>query len=250
VETNEQSLNSEILPANVQTQLQELVLAAQTAFASNLKSIILYGSGAEGRLRATSDVNLLFLLSAFVREQADCFCNPIRLSKAAIQTTTMFLLESELELAANVFAVKFSDIARRHKVLFGSDPFTQLELSVEARKQRLRQVLLNLRIRMRERYVITSLREEQLPLIISDVSGPLRAAAVTLLELEGSPTLSPKQALEQVARQLNASEAELVMHTISEARENGTLIAGKAAPTIMKLMELAEGMAERLERMA
>ena len=31
----------------------------------DLRSVVLYGSGAEGRLRATSDINLLIILSAF-----------------------------------------------------------------------------------------------------------------------------------------------------------------------------------------
>ena len=48
------------VPPAVRQVVEGLVEAAQRAFGDDLKSAILYGSGAEGRLRATSDVNLLF----------------------------------------------------------------------------------------------------------------------------------------------------------------------------------------------
>ena len=51
------------LPEQVSRVLTEFVAAAQAAFAADLRSIILFGSAAEGRLRATSDVNLLLLLT-------------------------------------------------------------------------------------------------------------------------------------------------------------------------------------------
>jgi hypothetical protein len=250
VESTGVSTGTGSLPVAVNETLQGLIRSAQAAFETNLISIILFGSGAEGQLRTTSDVNLLFLLSAFIKEQADRLRDPLRVAKAAIRASAMFLLESELEMASNIFAVKFTDIARRHQVLYGTDPFAQLQVSAEARKHRLRQVLLNLQMRMRERYVMVSLREEQLPLAIADLAGPLRAAAVTLLELEGEQSVSPKQAFEKVAEQLAIPDADSFLHLISEAREKGHLPAGKAMPVFLSLMELAARMADRLERMA
>ena len=53
------------LPPQVSRILGEFVDRAQTAFAGALRSIVLYGSAAEGRLRSTSDVNVLLIVARF-----------------------------------------------------------------------------------------------------------------------------------------------------------------------------------------
>jgi predicted nucleotidyltransferase len=58
------------LPAQVARVLTDFVSAAQTAFANELRGVVLFGSAAEGRLRATSDVNLLIILSNFDEARA------------------------------------------------------------------------------------------------------------------------------------------------------------------------------------
>jgi predicted nucleotidyltransferase len=59
------------LPSQVGRVLADFVAAAQTAFATDLSSVVLFGSAAEGRLRPTSDVNLLLLLAKFDQGRAD-----------------------------------------------------------------------------------------------------------------------------------------------------------------------------------
>src|SRR5205807_1909594 len=91
-----------------------------------LRSVVLFGSAAEGRLRATSDVNLLFVLRTFDLDGVDKLREPLRLAEIGARIAPMFLLESELQAAATAFAVKFTDIAHRRRVLHGDDPFVSL----------------------------------------------------------------------------------------------------------------------------
>ena len=53
---------SDQLPEAVRTTLSEFTAAAQQAFADDLVSVVLLGSAAERRLRATSDVNVVLVL--------------------------------------------------------------------------------------------------------------------------------------------------------------------------------------------
>ena len=53
------------LPENVERVLEGFVQSAQTAFGTDLISVVLYGSAAEGRMRSTSDVNVIVVLSRF-----------------------------------------------------------------------------------------------------------------------------------------------------------------------------------------
>ena len=234
---------TDTLPQNVASVLTEFVNAAKEAFGTDLRSVVLYGSGAEGKLRPTSDINLILVLSAFNQQQADQIREPLRISKAAINLRAMFLLDSELRPATEAFAVKFGDIARRRLVLFGEDPFASVSVSRDDAVFRLKQTLLNLTLRMREAYVARSLREEQLSALIADVAGPLRSCASTLLELEGKPAASAKEALEQVSASLPDGPAHADdIQLISEARLRHALPAGVAAPALFHLIDLARSM--------
>jgi predicted nucleotidyltransferase len=228
------------LPTNVSTTLSTFIAAAKKAFGDHLRSVVLYGSGAEGKLRPTSDVNVILVLSAFDRGLADQLREPLRLAQAAIKLRVMFLLEDELKPATQAFAVKFADIARRRLVLYGEDPFASVAVSRDDAIFRLKQTLLNLTLRLREAYISRSLREEQLTTVIADAAGPLRSCASTLLELEGRAAASPKQALEQIA---NASpSATHDVQLITEARQRNALPPGAAAPALFHLIELAHAM--------
>lgn len=234
------------LPATVVSALDTFIAAAKQAFEADLRSVILFGSAAEGRMRASSDVNLLLVLKRFDRARVDQIRNELRTAHAAIQLEVMFLIESEIGIAAEAFAVKFSDILARHRVLFGDNPLMSTAIPREATIRRLKQVLLNLRLRLRERYALVSLREEQLAAIIADNAGPLRACAATVLKLEGKEVTSPKEALSQLAAEFPGGPWQPVLDRISEARENLCMAPGDASRLMFNLMELATRLDERV----
>src|SRR5258706_13017509 len=101
---------NEKLPPEVERAIELFVDSAKSAFESDLVSIVLYGSGAEGRLRATSDVNTLLVLKRFEQARVDLVRRRMIKNNAAAALNTMFLLESELPAAMEAFAVKFADI--------------------------------------------------------------------------------------------------------------------------------------------
>ncbi len=237
------SENTVTLPTNVSSALNTFIAAAKKAFGDNLLSAVLYGSGAEGKLRPTSDVNLILLLATFERDQADQLREPLRLAEAAIKLRVMFLLRDELKPASQAFAVKFADITRRRLVLYGDDPFASFSVSREDAIFRLKQTLLNLTLRLRETYISRSLREEQVVVVIADTAGPLRSCASALLELEGNTVSSPKDALEQIAASLaSGTAAHQDLQVISEARQRHPLPPGAAAPALFHLIDLAHAM--------
>jgi predicted nucleotidyltransferase len=237
------------LPEEIQRHLDVFVAAAQTAFGADLAAAVLFGSAADGQLRATSDVNLLLLLKRFTPQAADTLRAPLRLAHAAIDLQVMFLLESELTQAADAFAVKFADIIARHRVLLGNDPFASLHTSRDAVLRRLRQVLLNQQVRMRERYMLLSLNEEQLAGAIADAAGPLRSAAASLAQLEGKSALSGKQALEAFVDQLGEPSLHAALQAMSAARETARLAPGQALPAFTSLMTITERLREHAEQM-
>ena len=235
------------LPETVGRHLKDFIALAEKALGPTLSSMVLFGSAAEGRLRATSDVNLLVVLSEWNPQRWDGLRDPLRNAHAAIALSPMFVLEREVPAALEAFAVKFADIMRRRQVLFGRDPFAGLTIPRAAEIARLRQVLLNLVLRLRERYLSTSLREEQAARVLAQVSGPLRAAAATLLELSGKPVASPKAALEAVVASLPGQDWSAVLGVLSSAREGQELQGVAASTTLLRLHDLAAAMREQAQ---
>jgi hypothetical protein len=237
------------LPEAVERAITGFVASAKEAFGADLASIVLFGSGAEQNLRPTSDVNILLVLRRFDQVQADALREPLRFAHAAIELNAMFMLETELPEAMEAFAVKFSDILHRHKLLHGSDPFASVTVSDAALLRRLKQVLLNLQIRLRERYVLMSLREEQLGRVIADAAPPLRASAASILQLEGNPAPSPKKALERVVTALGDPALSAVLAAMTKVRAGERLEPGQGPAILIDLMRLIEKLRGNVERL-
>jgi predicted nucleotidyltransferase len=234
------------LPAAVQQSLDDLLKAARESFADNLRSVVLFGSAAEGQLRATSDVNLIFVLTRFDPAQAASFQGALQMATAAIRASVMFLLEQEIDAAMDAFAVKFADIGHRRRVLLGEDPFAGRTPSRDAIKRRIRQTLLNLELRLRERLAMAGHQESRLTLVVADAAGPLRSIAAAVLDLEGRPAASPKAALAALMAEWPEATWHAVLQNMSSARQTGTLPAGVGRETLVGVLALADRLRQRI----
>ncbi len=237
------------LPALVARVLDEFVAEARAALGDTLQSIVLFGSAAENRIRATSDVNVVVVVSAFEQARIDALRPALERAHAAIRIEILWLLATEVTAAAEAFAVKFTDIVRRHRPLFGPDPFAGLVVSRQATIARLRQVLLNQLLRLRATYATDGGREERLALRIADAAGPLRVSAAEILELEGGAALSPREALARITEAWTAPQRATVLAAISEARETRQLEPGRAREILLGLVELAGFLHERASKL-
>jgi len=238
------------LPDAVRRILDGFVQAARTELGSALHSIVLFGSAAENRIRPTSDVNVAVVLSAFDRAGVDRLRPAVEGAHAAIRLEILWLLEGEVAAAAEAFAVKFTDIVRRHRVLHGADPFAALVVSRQATIARLRQVLLNQLLRLRASYAVDGGHEERLTLRIADAAGPLRVSAAEILELEGGGTLPPRNALARIIEDWTAPDRAGVLAAISTARETRHLEAGRAGELLLAVVELTSFLHRRAAQLS
>src|SRR4030095_12115769 len=141
--------------------------------------------------------------------------HPLQQGRAAIRLAVMWLTQDELPAAGESFSVKFADIVRRHRVLDGNDPFDRFTVARHAAIARVRQVLLNLVLRLRASFALESDREERLPHPLADLAGPLRASAAEILDLKGTPASNSREALELLARQLSPTTGSTVRDSLT-----------------------------------
>lgn len=242
------ALSDEIrdLPAPVARVIQDVVESAIAALGDTLRSIVLFGSGAENRLRATSDVNLLVVLTRFDSATVESMTGVLQRAHAAVRLSVMWLTEDEIPSASEAFAVKFADIARRHRVLVGLDPFDGLAISRQAAITRLRQVLLNTILRLRASYALECDHDERLTVLLADAAAPLRACAAEILDLEGRPAPSAREALELLASQWSPARAAAVLQSFRVARETRQLEPGSARAIFLEVIDLGRHLYHRV----
>lgn len=220
--------------------LADVIAETQLALGPNLISALVFGSAATGQLRATSDVNLMLVVKTFNPAEFTKLRESLRVARALVQLQVMFIQEDELPVAAHAFALKFSDILRRHKILYGANVLANIQICRNELLATIRQSLLNLRLRGREQYLLLGLREEQLVKVIADSAAPLRACAAGLRFLEGLPPLDGKQALEEFVAALKQPELTAALQHLSTAREEGHLPPGQGAETFLQLLDIGQ----------
>jgi predicted nucleotidyltransferase len=226
------------LPERVARIIQEVVESATEALGDSLRSIVLFGSAAENRLRSTSDVNLLIVMTRFEPAAVDRMRPVLQRGDAAVRLKVMWLVDEELPAAAEAFAVKFADVVRRHRVLVGPDPLERLTIPRHAAIRRVRQVLLNLVLRLRAIYALDRDHEERLTIVIADTVGPLRASAAEILDLEGAPAPTAREALQRLGAEWQPARAEALLTAMHTARETRRLDSGVAATMVVEMIEL------------
>jgi len=235
------------LPAPVEAVLSSFLVTACDALAADLVSVVLFGSAVDRRLGPTSDVNLLLVLRAFSPEKMAALRDALLAAEAAIKLRVMFLLEQELSLAAEFFAQKFADILRRHRTILGEDVLATLAIPRHAEIFRLRQILLNLILRLREAYVARGHRGEQVARILADALGPLRAACATLIELEGAPISDSDAAFRSVAASFGADSGDAAARVL--AAHEGNTLAPQTEQVLFETLTLAIKVADRAARL-
>jgi predicted nucleotidyltransferase len=242
---NDRAARLDGLPEPVAAVLADFLELARAALAGDLVSAVLFGSAADGRLAPTSDVNLLLVLAAFAPDKLAQLRAALLNAEAAIDLRVMFLLKGELAPAAEFFAQKFADIRRRHRILFGEDVMASLAIPRGAEIFRLRQILLNLILRLREAYVARGEYAAQVARILADQLGPLRAACATLLELEGAPAASTDAAFAAVAASFGPESARAATR-IQAAHAGG---GSEPAQALVDTLALATHIFERANRL-
>jgi len=235
------------VPDHVETVLSDFVAELKQTCADDLVSVVLFGSGAEGKLTAVSDVNVVVVLRAFDPDRMILLRDGYLAGQAAIKLGAMFLLESELASAAELFAQKFADILRRHRIIFGKDVLATLTIPRAAEIFRLRQVLLNLTLRLREAYVARGPRPEQVVRILADALGPLRAAAATLLELEGVAKPEANASLRSVAASFGPPHDNAAAQLFAAHR--GEVLTGQPQAALAQVIALVTAMSQRAARL-
>lgn len=110
-------------------QLTEFVSKLRQAAGENLQSVILYGSAAGGEFHPEfSNLNLLCVVREISFPLLSSLAPAVEWWTKQKHSAPMIFTRQELERSADVFAIEFLDMQRRHRLLFGDDVLSALKI--------------------------------------------------------------------------------------------------------------------------
>ncbi len=109
--------------------LDRLVERLKKAFGDRLVSVVLYGSAVTGDHQSGfSDYNILCVLSGITAVELDNAEEIFRWWREQGSPAPLLMTEDEVQTSTDSFAIEFHDIREHHRVLYGKDVISGLNL--------------------------------------------------------------------------------------------------------------------------
>lgn len=151
-----------------------------------LESLILFGSAASDEFDPDqSDLNLLVVLRRDDRDALELMGPPLAKLMRRHKVSPMITTGEELKTSADVFPVKFLNIRERHRMLFGPDPFTAMQIRQVHLRLRCEQELKNMSLKLRRSLIARAATSTARRDMIRSFLPPFATVLRTMLGLAG-----------------------------------------------------------------
>lgn len=191
-------------------KLNELVSRLKEAAGKNLESVILYGSAARGDFHpGTSDLNILCtLVSIDVNELHRLAPVVAWWTREIKEPAPLFFLTEELQNSTDVFAIESLDVKRTHRVLFGKDVVSDLEIPMNLHRVEVERDLRELLLKLRQHILHAGRNELELTAVLKKTASVAKTLLRhTLLTFGEEPPAEAKDIFNRVGV-LTGADAE------------------------------------------
>jgi len=138
-------------------QIGEFVDKMRKVAGENMVSVILYGSAAMGEFHPDfSNVNLLCILRDTSFAQLSTITPVVKWWVEKKHHSPLVLAADELYRSVDVFSIEFLDMKLRHRVLFGEDLLSGLEIPMHLHRVQLEYELREKTILLRQQLLLNS----------------------------------------------------------------------------------------------
>jgi hypothetical protein len=161
-------------------------------------SICLYGSAATGEhLPKRSDINLMIMVDRLeMNDLQSCF-KLIKKGRKKRITAPLFLTPEHISTSTDTFPIEFLEMKEKHLILFGTDPFLNLDIDPKNLRLQCEQQIKGKLIRVRQSYIEVGLKKRQLlGLLLTSFTSLLPVLRNTIRLIE--PDIQPPKGNENV----------------------------------------------------
>lgn len=153
----------------MKTELGQLVEKLGEAHRQNLKSIVLYGAAVAGaQLEDEGPKKVLVVVDRISPAELKAAHDVAEWWREVGNPLPVYFTTEEISDAADVFPLDFLDIAEVRHVLYGKDPFEDLDISTGNLRHQLEYELRGRVIRLRTLYIPASRNPERLARLMAD----------------------------------------------------------------------------------
>ena len=231
------------VPASVRTGLERFCTQIQDGLGDALVSIVLYGDLVRGDYApSTSDVNVMIALREVGVELLDRAAPAVRKAARACRVAVLVLTEEDLRRSTDVFPIKFLDMQRHHRVLFGKDVLSDLPIAHDHLRLRCEQELKNLMLRLRRMYLERGNTPKGIERTLVAAVSALRRDLGVLAELKTGQAPDAGRDLVAVAEQLGLD--------VEPIRRAQALQRGEQRPDSGELKRIYDGFMQTVQQAA
>jgi len=185
-------------------QINEFISRLRAAAADNLQSVILYGSAADGEFHPDfSNVNLLCILRDSSFATFTALAPAVEWWTRQKQHAPLMLTREELERSTDVFSIELLDMQQRHRVLFGADVLSGLEIPMHLHRAQLEYELREKVVLLRGRLLQAAGNKKRLwELLLGSLSTFTTLFRHGLIALGDTPPKSKREAVQALAARI------------------------------------------------
>jgi predicted nucleotidyltransferase len=213
--------------------LTEFVDRMRRSAGENLRSVILYGSAAEGEFHQQySDLNLL----CTVRDSS--FSSLVKIADIAEwwrkqgHRPPLVLTSDELKNSADVFSIEFLDMKQRYRVLHGEDCLRDLDVPMQMHRAQVEYELREKLFLLRQHILLAGSSEKQLwEVMLNSLSSFTTLFRHVLVEMGEQGRKHSRDAVVELSKRLNfdASPFLQLMDVRAQQSDRKQLSAGDVA---------------------
>jgi hypothetical protein len=230
--------------------ISEFIEKIKAAAGSNLVSVILYGSGAAGEFHPEySDLNLLCVLRDASFGSLGKIADVVEWWRGKKHHPPLVLTPGELKASADTFSIEFVDMKQRHRLLFGEDVLSSLNIPMTLHRCQLEYELREKLFLLRQHVMLAGSDEKQLwEVMLNSLSSFTTLFRHVLLEMGEPGRKHSREAVGELAHRMNFDPSPFVQimdvraKTADRKQLRTTEVAGKYLAAIEQVAAAVDTM--------
>ena len=207
--------------------LSELVERLKDTYGNDLKSIILYGSGAaKDHHKNFSDLNILCVLQHVGMAELRKGEKAVQWWIKQKQPAPLLLSTEEFRCYDEVFPIEFLDIQQIHRILYGEDPIAAVQVDRTYHRRQVEHELSSNLLRLRQRYLVLHPNDKDVVTLMAESIATFATLARHALIVAGAAApVRKREIFDAVATRFTLDAAPF--QAVLKIREGGEKPAGE-----------------------
>jgi hypothetical protein len=232
----------------MEAKLKELVDRLQAAAKANLQAVALYGSAATGEFHeGHSDLNVLCLVQHANSSDLEILHGVAEWWIKKGNHAPLIFTRDELQRSADVFAIELLDMKSRHRILFGENFLTGLEVPLNLHRLQVERELRTNWLRLRQAILAAPLTEKaHLSIMTQSLSTFCALFRHALLALGQPLPATKREAVANVAALTNADSSSFqALLDLREGKHNKKI---DVEPSLRSYLAFVEAVTNEVDR--